>query len=58
MGDYLGDYRMWASPSGVKVAFIGAIADDVPTKLFPGTVDSLIFEKRLFDFEGVLEGWG
>ena len=45
MGDYLGDYRMWASPSGVKVAFIGAIADDVPTKLFPGTVDSLTFEK-------------
>ena len=23
---YLGDYKVWTSPSGVKVAFIGAIA--------------------------------
>ena len=45
MGDSLGDYRMWVSPSGVKVAFIGAIEDDVATKLFPGTVDSLTFQK-------------
>ncbi|WP_353065826.1 bifunctional metallophosphatase/5'-nucleotidase [Arcanobacterium hippocoleae] len=32
-------------PSGVKVAFIGAIEDDVATKLAPGTVDELTFEK-------------
>lgn len=45
MGTYLKNYRMWQSPSGVKVAFIGAIEDDVATKLFPGTVDSLTFAK-------------
>ena len=27
---YLGDYKVWTSPSGMKVAFIGAIAQDVP----------------------------
>ncbi len=40
---YLGDYKVWASPSGVKVAFIGAIAQDVPYKLSPGTTDGLTF---------------
>ncbi|WP_297564309.1 bifunctional UDP-sugar hydrolase/5'-nucleotidase [uncultured Arcanobacterium sp.] len=45
MEGYLEDYKMWISPSGVKVAFIGAIEDDVATKLFPGTVDSLTFHK-------------
>lgn len=41
----LGSYKIWTSPSGVKVAFIGAIEDDVATKLAPGTVDSLKFNK-------------
>ena len=35
---YLGDYKLWVSPSGMKVAFIGAIAQDVPYKLSPGTL--------------------
>ncbi|WFN90617.1 bifunctional UDP-sugar hydrolase/5'-nucleotidase [Arcanobacterium wilhelmae] len=41
----LGSYKIWTSPSGVKVAFIGAIEDDVATKLAPGTVDMLKFNK-------------
>lgn len=41
---YLGDYKVWASPSGVKVAFIGAIAQDVPYKLSPGTTAGLVFD--------------
>lgn len=40
---YLGDYEVWTSPSGVKVAFIGAIAEDVPYKLSPGTTKGLTF---------------
>ena len=40
---YLGDYKVWESPSGVKVAFIGAIAEDVPYKLSPGTTEGLVF---------------
>ena len=40
---YLGDYKVWTSPSGVKVAFIGAIAQDVPYKLSPGTTAGLTF---------------
>lgn len=40
---YLGDYRVWNSPSGVNVAFIGAIAEDVPYKLSPGTTEGLTF---------------
>lgn len=40
---YLGDYKIWVSPSGVKVAFIGAIAEDVPYKLSPGTTEGLTF---------------
>ena len=40
---YLGDYKLWTSPSGMKVAFIGAIAQDVPYKLSPGTTEGLTF---------------
>ena len=40
---YLGDYKVWTSPSGMKVAFIGAIAQDVPYKLSPGTTEGLTF---------------
>lgn len=40
---YLGEYKVWESPSGVKVAFIGAIAEDVPYKLAPGTTEGLVF---------------
>lgn len=41
----LGDYRIWTSESGVRVAFIGAIEDDAVTKVPVGTLDSLTFEK-------------
>lgn len=44
---YLGDYEVWDSPSGVKVAFIGAIAEDVPYKLSPGTTAGLSFTDPL-----------
>ncbi|MDC4233650.1 bifunctional metallophosphatase/5'-nucleotidase [Actinomyces sp. B33] len=44
---YLGDYKVWESPSGVKVAFIGAIAEDVPYKLSPGTTEGLTFSDPL-----------
>ena len=40
---YLGDYKLWTAPSGLKVAFIGAIAQDVPYKLSPGTTAGLTF---------------
>ena len=40
---YMGDYVVWTSDSGVKVAFIGAIAEDVPYKLSPGAVEGLTF---------------
>ena len=40
---YLGDYKVWTSPSGMKVAFIGAIAQDVPYKLSPETTAGLTF---------------
>ena len=40
---YLGEYKLWTSPSGVTVAFIGAIAEDVPYKLSPGTTKGLTF---------------
>lgn len=40
---YMGDYVVWESASGVKVAFIGAIAEDVPYKLSPGAVAGLTF---------------
>ncbi len=33
--------EVWTSPSGVKVAFSGAIAEDVPYKLSPGTTAGL-----------------
>ena len=39
----LGDYKLWKSPSGITVAFIGAIAEDVPYKLSPGTTAGLTF---------------
>ncbi|MEW6872316.1 bifunctional metallophosphatase/5'-nucleotidase [Trueperella pyogenes] len=41
----LGTYEVWTSPSGVKVAFIGAIEDDAETKVFPGTFDGMTFSK-------------
>ena len=40
---YLGDYKLWKSPSGITGAFIGAIAEDVPYKLSPGTTAGLTF---------------
>ena len=40
---YLGDYKLWKSPSGITVAFIGAISEDVPYKLSPGTTAGLTF---------------
>ncbi|OKL50445.1 bifunctional metallophosphatase/5'-nucleotidase [Boudabousia marimammalium] len=43
LGASLGDYKVWESPSGVKVAFIGAIAEDVPYKLSPGTTTGMTF---------------
>ncbi|WP_067778623.1 bifunctional metallophosphatase/5'-nucleotidase [Actinomyces vulturis] len=43
MGDYLKSDVIWTSPSGVKVAYIGAIAQDVPYKLSPGTTAGLEF---------------
>ncbi|MCF2705760.1 bifunctional metallophosphatase/5'-nucleotidase [Arcanobacterium haemolyticum] len=43
MGRYLGDKVIWTSNSGVKVAYIGAIAEDVPYKLSPGTTQGLTF---------------
>lgn len=41
---YLGDYKLWKSPSGINVAFIGAIAEDVPYKLSPGITKGLTFK--------------
>ena len=43
MGRYLGDKVIWTSASGVRVAFIGAIAGDVPYKLSPGATAGLTF---------------
>ncbi|MDO4606636.1 MAG: 5'-nucleotidase C-terminal domain-containing protein [Bowdeniella nasicola] len=43
LGEALGDYSIWESPSGVKVAYIGAIAEDVPYKLSPGTTEGMTF---------------
>lgn len=40
---YLDEYELWTSESGVKVAFIGAIAEDVPYKLSPGTTEGMTF---------------
>lgn len=44
---YVGDYQIWTSPSGVKVAFIGAIAEDVPYKLSPGAIAGVTFTDPL-----------
>ena len=58
---YLGDYKLWTSPSGMKVAFIGAIAQDVPYKLSPGTTAGLTFTdpiKRINDLAAELKGSG
>lgn len=38
-----GGYKIWESPSGVKVAYISAIAEDVPYKLDPGVADGITF---------------
>ncbi|MGV9183705.1 bifunctional metallophosphatase/5'-nucleotidase [Arcanobacterium canis] len=41
---YLGEYAIWEAPeSHVKVAFIGAIAEDVPFKLSPRTTEGMKF---------------
>lgn len=37
------DAEIWTSPSGVRVAYIGAIAQDVPYKLSPGTTAGMEF---------------
>ena len=58
---YLGDYKLWTSPSGMKVAFIGAIAEDVPYKLSPGTTAGLTFTdpiKRINHLAAELKGSG
>lgn len=47
MGNHLGDYTIWKSPSGVNVAFIGAIADDVQAKVSPGLLSDLTFNPPL-----------
>ena len=39
----LGKYKIWTSPSGIKVAYIGAIAADVPAKLNPAETKNLRF---------------
>ena len=36
-------YQIWTSGSGVRVAFISGIAQDVPLKLMPGAADGLTF---------------
>ena len=58
---YLGDYKVWTSPSGMKVAFIGAIAKDVPYKLSPGTTEGLTFSDpiaRINSLAASLKGSG
>ena len=58
---YLGDYKLWTSPSGMKVAFIGAIAQDVPYKLSPGTTEGLTFSDpiaRINSLAASLKGSG
>lgn len=58
---YLGDYKVWTSPSGMKVAFIGAIAQDVPYKLSPGTTEGLTFSDpiaRINSLAASLKGSG
>ncbi|MDO5747494.1 MAG: bifunctional UDP-sugar hydrolase/5'-nucleotidase [Actinomycetaceae bacterium] len=42
-GPYLKPYHIWQSPAGIKVAYIGAIAPDVPDKLAPGMTDGMSF---------------
>lgn len=36
-------FKIWESPSGVKVGFIAAIEEDAPTKVAPGTFDDVEF---------------
>ncbi|WP_052038862.1 bifunctional metallophosphatase/5'-nucleotidase [Actinomyces sp. S4-C9] len=36
-------FKIWESPSGVKVGFIAAIEEDAPTKVAPGTFDEVNF---------------
>ncbi|WIK65274.1 bifunctional metallophosphatase/5'-nucleotidase [Gleimia hominis] len=43
MKPYLGDYVIKEMPAGAKVAFIGAIAQDVPYKLSPKTTEGMEF---------------
>ena len=52
---YLGDYKLWVSPSGMKVAFIGAIAQDVPYKLSPGTTVGLTFTDPIARIDSLAE---
>ncbi|MEW6945020.1 bifunctional metallophosphatase/5'-nucleotidase [Trueperella pyogenes] len=45
---YLGDYKVWTAPeSKVKVAFIGAIAEDVPYKLSPDATKGMKFHNPI-----------
>lgn len=58
---YLGDTKIVSTPSGVKVAFIGAIAQDVPYKLSPKTTEGLTFEDPIAavnDLAGSLKSSG
>ncbi len=52
---YLGNYVVWTSPSGVKVAFIGAIAQDVPYKLSPGTTEGLTFHDPIAKIDALAQ---
>ncbi|MGI6785179.1 MAG: 5'-nucleotidase C-terminal domain-containing protein [Gleimia sp.] len=43
-GDTMLDpFKIWTSPSGVKVGFVAAIEEDAPTKVAPGTFDAVNF---------------
>lgn len=43
-GDTMLDpFKIWKSPSGVKVGFVAAIEEDAPTKVAPGTFDAVNF---------------
>lgn len=36
-------FKIWESPSGITVGYVGAIEEDAPTKVAPGTFDAVTF---------------
>lgn len=43
--DFIGDWVMWEVPNhDLKVAFIGALEEDAPSKVAPGTFDGIDFD--------------